>query len=76
MYPEGKFHKKCNSLALPGGFWGNTWVSQRNCFLGPPGGERAGSRRRRPGWLRSIRSSSSDRPMAIPHSASNAAARR
>jgi len=43
---------------------------------GPPGGDRAGSRRRRPGWLRSIRSSSSDRPMSIPHSASNAAARR
>jgi len=44
---------------------------------GPPGGDtRSGARRRRSGWLRSIRSSSSDRPMAIPNSVASAVAAR
>ena len=36
-------------------------------MIGPPGGDRDRSaRRRRAGWFRSNRSSSTDRPMAIP----------
>ena len=49
--------------------------------IGPPGGERMGARRRRSRWLRSIRSASTDRPVAVPNSvgqnsSSTAAARR
>jgi len=52
---------------------------------GPPGGDSrrsGGSRsswgpgRRRPFWLRSLRSSSSDRPVSIPHASQSAARRR
>ena len=47
------------------------------CMSGPPGGDsRSGARRRRSGWLRSIRSSSSDRPMAIPSTVASAVAAR
>ena len=75
MYPEGEPRRIIQYNSLTPRSESDMIIIP--CISGPPGGDtRSGARRRRSGWLRSIRSSSSDRPMAIPNTVASAVAAR